>query len=157
MTDPLLAGIVSVKLKVAIPPVKLAVAMTVPFFSRFTDVMPVVGPCSVSVKLLKVTIAPPGLVSWTCCAATPVAPGIWLESLGGFNPTVACTVTSVGVKVSVMVEVAVKLAVGVDVWVAVFVKLLVGVEVVVAVAVFELVAVLVAEFTRVAVGVPVAV
>ena len=95
------------KLKVAVLPVKLAVAITVPFFRSETEVIPVgEAPVSVRVRLLKVTLFPPGLVSWICWTVTPDAPGAWVEPFGGFEPCEACiTVTTVGVEVTVTVDV----------------------------------------------------
>jgi hypothetical protein len=128
-----LAGIVllDVKLKVAVVvPLKLVLEITVPLSTSDTEVIPVVEVCvSLKVKLLKVTILLPGLLNRTCCIVTLEAPGTWVELEGGFEPCEACTVTSVGVPVSVMVEVAVLIAVEVNVLVAVFVKVLVGVAV----------------------------
>ena len=107
------------KLKVAVPPVKVAFEMTVPLSTSDTDVIPVGDiPDSVRVKLLKVTALLPGLVSWTCCIVTPEAPADWVELAGGFGPCEVCIVTSVGVVVNVRVEVAVEVAVGVAVLVA---------------------------------------
>jgi hypothetical protein len=61
-----LVGIVLllVKLKVAVPPVKLVVEITVPLSTSDTEMIPVVEVVvSLKVKLLKVTILLPGLVS----------------------------------------------------------------------------------------------
>lgn len=53
-----------VKLKVAVPPVKLVVEITVPLSTSDTEMIPVVEVVvSLKVKLLKVTILLPGLVS----------------------------------------------------------------------------------------------
>jgi hypothetical protein len=52
------------KLKVAVVPVKLVVDMTVPFNSRDREVIPVGRvPVALRVKLLKVTLFPPGLLN----------------------------------------------------------------------------------------------
>src|SRR5580658_1275337 len=119
-----------VRLKVSVVPVKGAVERTVPFATRDTELIPVEeAPVSVRVKLFKVMLLLPGLVSWICCTVTPAAPGIWVELLGGLDPCEACTVTTVGVKVNVTVEVGVWVAVKVVVSVAVFVKMLVAVNV----------------------------
>ena len=51
-------------LKVAVVPVKLVVDMTVPFCTRDKEVIPTGEvPVSVRVKLVKVALFPPGLVS----------------------------------------------------------------------------------------------
>jgi hypothetical protein len=119
-----------VRLKVSVVPVKGVVEITVPSATRDTELIPVEeAPVSVRVKLLKVTLLLPGLVSWICCTVTPAAPGIWVELFGGLDPCEACTITTVGVKVNVTVEVGLWVAVEVVVRVAVFVKMLVAVKV----------------------------
>ena len=107
---------VSVKLKVAVVPLKLAVATTTPFFSKDTEVIPVVeAPVSVRVKLLRVTLLLPGLFNWICWTVTPVVPWIWVEFPGGLGPWEACSVTTVGVAVRVIVAVALLVVVKVGV------------------------------------------
>jgi hypothetical protein len=109
---------VSVKLKVTVVPVNPVVVTTDPFFKRVTDVIPMGEfPDSVRVRLLKVTILPPGLVSCTCWTSTLEAPCGWEELEGGLVPWLACTVTGVGdgVGVTVMVKVGVEEAVALGV------------------------------------------
>jgi len=59
-----LGGIIPLKLKVAVVPVKLAVEMTVPFCSRDKEVIPAGGvDDSERTKLVKVTLFPLGLLN----------------------------------------------------------------------------------------------
>ena len=116
------------RLKTAVVPLKVTVEMTVPFCRSDTEVMPTDGtPISVRVRLPRVTLLLPGLVSWICCTVTPALPGFWVESIGGVGPWEACTVTTVEVAVGVTVEVGVMVAVLVKVWVGVKLLVLVGV------------------------------
>lgn len=81
---------------------------TVPSSTSDTEVIPEGdAPVSVRVKLVKVTVFPPGLVNWICWTVTPAAPGTWVELMGGLEPWELWTVTSVGVVVNVKVEVSV--------------------------------------------------
>jgi len=129
------------KLKVAVPPERVAVPTTVPFASKVTCDRPAVFPVpeTDSVNPVRVTVEGLEFVSTTCSTATLEAPGNWLELAGGLGPCETVTVTDVGVPVAVTVGLAVAVLVVVKVLVKVAVR--VGVEEGVAVLISVLVAV----------------
>ena len=103
VTLPLLAGTLSLKVKVAVVPETLVVVRVVPLLSRAKLVMSAVFPVPETVRVTAVmfTVEELGSVNTICWTATPEDPASVVALLGALEPWEAETVTAVGVEENV--------------------------------------------------------
>ena len=94
-------------MKVAVEPLKATVLMGVPLAHRVTLVIwaGFPPPATDRTSWVIFTVDPLGFIKTTCCTGTPLSPANWLELPGELEPWLADTVTAVGVKVGVIVNV----------------------------------------------------